>query len=115
MILLRGRHLTVVMAALFRNRSMLLRTRPKGAQRLTAGGKEPGGIENRDHRHRYKTLAQLPSLQSSLLLCLDGSYSSEVAAVNAPPAFFLFCRSRTGAPQMKLPLQTGLSLPCVNR
>src|SRR5215469_8843303 len=45
-ILLRGRHLAVVMAALFRNWGMLLWTRPKGAQRRTAGGKEPRGIEN---------------------------------------------------------------------
>jgi len=68
LILLRGRHLAVVIAALFRNWGMLLWTRPKGAQHPIAGGKEPRGIENRNDRHRYKTLAHLSSAQTTLLL-----------------------------------------------
>jgi len=68
-ILLRGRHLAVVMAALFRNRSMLLWTRPKGAQGRTADGKEPRGIKDRDDRQRRKTLAQpsRPQTNTNLL------------------------------------------------
>jgi len=45
------------MAAFFSAWSMLLWTRSKGAQSRAAEGKEPRGIENRDHHHRHKALA----------------------------------------------------------
>ena len=55
MILLRKRHLAVMMASLFCKGSTMLWTRPKGAECRTAESKEPGGIENRDNRDRYST------------------------------------------------------------
>ena len=54
-ILLRKRHLAVMMASLFCKGSTMLWTRPKRAERRTAEGKEPSGIENRDNRDRYST------------------------------------------------------------
>jgi hypothetical protein len=123
--ILRDRQLAVMMAAFLCNWSMLLWTRPKDAQRPTADAKEPCGIKNRDDRQRHKTLPELSRAQTKLLLPLDGSYGSEVAA-SIPQRVFLFCMSQRVTAYSELLVcisnapwscfwQTDLSLLCPTR